>query len=221
MSLTNTVQQFNRLTIPLLVGVVVLGSILSQFSYEPNYFSDRRNIFNVYFIKLGWFWTSLVFGLRFAFSQEYRQVKNTPRSQKIVEYFLCTAVWWLLTTLFSSIDFMTGTCTDSSFGSPRECRHGGGIWDSIDISGHAYLLIFSSLALLEFSRESLPKETCSSPVRYIEYFSLFIRSLWFIMLLTTFLYFHTLFDKLAGSFLAAASWYLVYQIAAPRLMQYM
>ncbi|THC96996.1 hypothetical protein EYZ11_003500 [Aspergillus tanneri] len=65
-----------------------------------NYFARKDNVFNLYFVKVGWLWTTLAFAVVLLSLDAYR----TPSSQRLrrmgqatARYALATLVWYLTT----------------------------------------------------------------------------------------------------------------------------
>ncbi|KAJ5084547.1 hypothetical protein NUU61_009126 [Penicillium alfredii] len=80
-----------------------------------NYFARKNNVFNVYFVKVGWLWTTLAFASLLLFQPAYRSSQSSrqsPQSQQqqpirlrrylqaFLRYALATAVWYLMTQWF-------------------------------------------------------------------------------------------------------------------------
>jgi hypothetical protein len=77
-----------------------------------NYFAGKQNILNLYFVKIGWFWTTLAFVLLQATSltprlQQKKQQQRSPPSnrnrrilQATLRYTLLTLTWILTTQWF-------------------------------------------------------------------------------------------------------------------------
>jgi hypothetical protein len=200
----------NQWLLALLVVVAVVGTLLAQYSWSPSYLNDRRNVFNVYFVKLGWFWTSLIVALPLIHGQ---YDKESSAVQRIGHFAICTLLWFVLTVFFEQVDLWTGSCTLPGITSGRECYRSGGTWDSFDISGHAFLLVFSSLILLDHSKKTPQNMNMDTLVIAAECLSLIIRLLWVFMLFTTWVHFHTLLDKLLGALFGVGAWYLAAQAA--------
>ena len=138
----------------------------------PSYFAQKRNIFNVFFVKIGWFWTTLAFAV-FLFlhpstGPSAGLVLNRKRVQGILRWALVTACWAAFTQWFFGpplIDrgfrFTGGQCemvrTEEGralMGDKREfftraaCKLAGGQWKGgHDISGHVFLLVLGSAFL--------------------------------------------------------------------------
>lgn len=122
----------------------------------PSYFAQKRNLFNVFFVKVGWFWTSLAFAI-FLFSYGGPPALLTPRRlQALLRYALVT-VWWFAVTqwLFGPglIDrlftFTGGMCEyNATIATGAACKAVGGRWlGGHDLSGHVFILVLSSAFL--------------------------------------------------------------------------
>ncbi|OJJ47621.1 hypothetical protein ASPZODRAFT_131164 [Penicilliopsis zonata CBS 506.65] len=69
----------------------------------PNYFARKNNVFNVYFVKVGWLWTTLAFvSLLLVQYVLVKPVAQRSRrvGQAIARYSLATLVWYLTTQWF-------------------------------------------------------------------------------------------------------------------------
>ncbi|MCJ1307257.1 hypothetical protein MMC25_000903 [Agyrium rufum] len=70
----------------------------------PSYFAQKKNLFNVFFVKIGWFWTTLAF-ITFLFLHPSTGPSRTlsltkRRTQALARYGLVTAWWIALTQWF-------------------------------------------------------------------------------------------------------------------------
>lgn len=75
-----------------------------------NYFARKNNIFNLYFVKIGWLWTTLAFfslllcqpAYRSSSSSSQTQQQTRPRRilQASIRYILATSIWYLMTQWF-------------------------------------------------------------------------------------------------------------------------
>lgn len=176
-------------------GTLILGSIFSMLhpasrnapylahsqSYAPDqapsYFAKKSNVFNVYFVKIGWFWTTLAFFFLIfthaSLGPPLRPTLTRRRIQAAVRYLCITSVWIAVTQWFfgppiidRSFKWTGGQCEivydDSMYdhmkraemGETREvfthaaCKAIGGQWKGgHDISGHVFLLILGSAML--------------------------------------------------------------------------
>lgn len=143
----------------------------------PSYFARKSNVFNVYFVKIGWFWTTLAFFLLIfshpSLGPPLRAKLTQRRLQAAVRYLAVTAVWILVTQwcfgppiIDRSFRWTGGQCEviygndledqrkRAEMGDVREifthaaCKAIGGQWKGgHDISGHVFLLILGSAML--------------------------------------------------------------------------
>ncbi|RHZ59719.1 putative inositol phospholipid biosynthesis protein Scs3 [Aspergillus thermomutatus] len=82
-------------------------SIASDVNLSPpnpvNYFARKDNIFNLYFVKVGWLWTTLAFVSLLVSQPAYTAPSaHQPRrlAQAALRYTLATLVWYLTTQWF-------------------------------------------------------------------------------------------------------------------------
>ncbi|KAF2484170.1 inositol phospholipid synthesis and fat-storage-inducing TM-domain-containing protein [Neohortaea acidophila] len=176
-------------------GTLILGSLFSTLqpssrnapyiphiqSYDPllapSYFAKKSNVLNVYFVKIGWFWTTLAFFLLiFSHSSLGRPLTldlTKRRVQAIARYLTVTAVWIAVTQwcfgppIIDRTYRWTGGQCEAIYGEGPEdqlkraemgaaqqalthaaCKAIGGQWKGgHDISGHVFLLILGSAML--------------------------------------------------------------------------
>ncbi|KAL2912018.1 hypothetical protein HK105_208511 [Polyrhizophydium stewartii] len=192
-----------------LLGIVLGGAAVAAVGIAPHLplaaFNDRRSFLNVYFVKAGW-----------------------PL---------------LATPLFDAVAAATGTCSAPSnpaaaaaaAASPTACRRIGGSHSGVDVSGHCFLLIHSSLVIFEELRAVLVAASRSHPDRapgpasppaplaaaaQIALHALpaalaLLLALWCFMLAITALYFHSLAEKLLGCAFGLAFWLAFYVVIGP------
>ncbi|EPS27788.1 hypothetical protein PDE_02732 [Penicillium oxalicum 114-2] len=75
-----------------------------------NYFARKNNIFNIYFVKVGWLWTTLAFASIILSQPAYRvssssspaqqQIRTRRMLQACLRYAIATAIWYLMTQWF-------------------------------------------------------------------------------------------------------------------------
>jgi hypothetical protein len=140
--------------------------------FAPSYFAQKKNVFNVYFVKVGWFWTTLAFLVFLVFHPGFGQGLSKRRVNAVLRYFAITTWWVFVTQWFfgpplidTMFRFTGGQCERLRDPDQREdmsdtrefitsatCKAVGGTWKGgHDISGHVFLLILgSSLLWLEF-----------------------------------------------------------------------
>lgn len=138
-----------------------------------NYFASKRNVLNVYFVKVGWAWTTLAF-LLILLTQHSRALnrrfsRSKTLAQSVLRYTLATITWIATTQWFfgppwtdRSFTISGGRCEPLperaqeaiSYKVERlmteyTCKRGGGIWTGgHDISGHVFMLTLSSAFLM-------------------------------------------------------------------------
>ena len=149
------------------------------------------------------------------------------------------AVWYGVTTLIVVVENLSGDCSDETIATARACLRGGHAWSGYDISGHVFLLSYcvfviteeaanvraedywhtneasERLAASEREREAQSERVCRNTQYFaeaLELFALLLVLVWSTMLVVTSLYFHTLWEKLAGFGLAVLAWYLTYGV---------
>jgi hypothetical protein len=173
--------------------ILLLGSAYSNFdpstrnaiyvadsqSYDPraapSYFAKKSNVFNVYFVKVGWLWATASFFLLItthpSLGQPFQATRR--RIQATARYAVITTVWIFMTQWFfgpaiidRSYRWTGGQCAMIQSNSPAAlqekaemgdaelvfshaaCKAIGGAWTGgHDISGHVFLLILCSAML--------------------------------------------------------------------------
>ncbi|KAF2637228.1 hypothetical protein P280DRAFT_112491 [Massarina eburnea CBS 473.64] len=138
----------------------------------PSYFAQKKNVFNVYFVKKGWFWTTAAFFAFLIMWPGYGKGLSAKRIRAGLRYAAVTTWWVVVTQWFFGPPLIDrgfrltgGQCEVLRDDSKREglsvtreyitaatCKAVGGTWKGgHDISGHVFLLILgSSLLWFEF-----------------------------------------------------------------------
>lgn len=65
---------------------------------------------------------------------------------------IATIFWFSWTSLFSVVENSYGRCNYKGYETKRGCLKAGNFWSGFDISGHVFILIYSSLVLIEEAR---------------------------------------------------------------------
>ncbi|CAO1357443.1 unnamed protein product [Diamesa tonsa] len=161
-----------RLKVALYLAALFLVSLIGDFTPFPkSYFSRSDNLFNVYFVKLGWFWTTL-------FSVPFLYLTNLTlccgNLGKFLKHHLpriviATVFWFSWTKLFNVIETGFGRCNMKGFETKSGCLKAGHFWNGFDISGHAFILIYSSLVLIEEARPIVGWDNIKEHLRLEEY----------------------------------------------------
>ena len=212
--------------------VILTGSFLHDFfPFPQSYLSNKRNVFNVYFVKLGWGWT---LGLMIPFvcltSLVYTSCDPFAMLKHLSRLAVGTFGWYFWVNFFVFIEEQTGFCEgEETLTSKRICHLQGFHWDGFDISGHTFLLTYSALIITEELQvkqwfSSTNSETDPPPhfkhlsplmAAVIDAFftgSALLLLLWEFMLVCTTLYFHTVLQKVFGALIAFFTWYITYGI---------
>lgn len=236
------------------ISALIGCSLIRDFGLikNTNYLANKNNIFNRYFVKLGWAWTMVAL-VPFITMTSLVYTSFNPKHMKnhLSRILIATLVWYVLTSTFDFLDGFTGNCSVKDFRKKLDCKVNKHEWlNGFDISGHTFILIYSLLMMVEevgifnewdsFHRKLL--ETLDSSLQsgggggsdqsrndypfvraeslyriltpYIKInfvFMAFLALLWEIMLLSTFLYFHTMMHKLLAAFCAVAVWFCTYK----------
>lgn len=225
-----------------LLAYFVLVSVLSIAGsiQRPgaSYFSDKRNIFNQWFVKLGWGWTmsGVIVLLVLAYHVQSLSNSSTKNVMKAVARLVVLTLYWYISTHgFEWIEQYTGSCTKSSLVVKKSCVTEGHRWLGFDISGHCFLLTFA-LAIINEECHVLqdiprmldsiegrvantrkdhaeqPYHTYRTCLRIAMLLLLFLTFLWEFMLMVTALYFHTITQKLLGMLTAVLGWFMTYRV---------
>ena len=206
--------------------VILTGSFLHDFlPFPQSYLSNKRNVFNVYFVKLGWGWT---LGLMIPFmcltSLVYTSCKPFAMLKHLSRLAVGTFGWYFWVNFFVFIEEQTGFCEgEETLTSKRICHLQGFHWDGFDISGHTFLLTYSALIITEEVQVKRNLETDAPQLlkqnvilrSLIDAFftgSALLLLLWEFMLVCTTLYFHTVLQKVLGALIAFFTWYITYGI---------
>uniref|UniRef100_A0A0N5APM1 FIT family protein n=1 Tax=Syphacia muris TaxID=451379 RepID=A0A0N5APM1_9BILA len=199
---------------------IVLVAILSfcgdPFQLTTNfYFAKKQNLLNEFGVKLGWFWTLLLL-VPFIYITTKAHGKNT----------------YVVLDRFVIFERRTGRCYGSEQSSRSNCRTDGGKWiPGFDISGHCFLLIYSSLIICEESHafRNIPyvyekgstsrrtKQSLNEVFTIKIYFLLLfaLHLIWDFELIVTTLCYHHIHHKLVGAAFGIACWYFTYHIWYP------
>lgn len=193
--------RLEALLISIYPTTLLVGSILSTISpasraapysgdlqshppeFAPSYFALKKNVFNVYFVKVGWFWTTLAFAMFVLMHPGFGRGVSARRVRAVLRYVLITTYWVFVTQWFfgpplidRGFKLTGGACElardpearaemsdTKEFITAATCKAVGGSWKGgHDISGHVFLLILGS-SLLWF--ELLPALTRTEGLR--------------------------------------------------------
>lgn len=229
----------------------------------------KDSILNQYFVKIGWFWTivltcpfiAMTSAVMSGFmtreqaisrsrnpepkreettSDKVKAVLSHLLSRNMCRMIVNTLVWYFTIHGFLSIEKSWGTCTGASTSSPEVCLKSGGKWSGFDISGHTFLLLFSTLLMLEeisvmvgwepfghhlnaqnqqyvkslkigSSRQFLLFDKWALAIRLNFILITILTVIWQFMLIQTVLFYHTMMQKAVAGLWAAVCWTLLYK----------
>ncbi|KAF1985259.1 hypothetical protein K402DRAFT_394955 [Aulographum hederae CBS 113979] len=153
---------------PLTRGIAYEPTLQSHAPHlAPSYFARKRNVFNLYFVKIGWFWTTVAV-LVFAFTHPSfgPGLALTRRRVNVLVRWAGATLCWMVTTQWffgpplidRSFRLTGGACeimadparveemgAKEEFVTSAACKLAGGVWKGgHDISGHVFLLVLGS-----------------------------------------------------------------------------
>ncbi|KAE8738420.1 hypothetical protein FOCC_FOCC016110 [Frankliniella occidentalis] len=131
-----------------------LVSLIGDVAPIPrSYFSRSDNLLNQCFVKFGWGWTMIVtFPFLILTSYTICCGKRDKVLKHLVRLGVATGSWLFWTKLFDYIEVNFGKCSIKGDFSKQSCLSQGQYWYSFHISGHAFILVYSSLILIEEAR---------------------------------------------------------------------
>ena len=142
----------------------VIGSFLHDYFPLPaSYFSNRKNFFNVFFVKRGWGWTIFLLS-GYISSLLIKQKVNAWLTfyKHLSRLGVTTFLWLIFTTGFEIIEHFTGSCIgEGSISNKNVCVRKDFLWDGFDVSGHCFLLSFCILIINEELNCSTNILTCN------------------------------------------------------------
>lgn len=151
------------------LGVLFVVSLIADYAPMPRtYFARTDNFINQIFVKWAWGWllavlvpwvalTSHILGC----GRRYILLKHLART------LVATVAWSLWTWSFRVVEKHLGRCLntrDPLLQNKPSCLQAGWFWSGLDISGHAFILVYSSLILAEEASSFLGWEGISDLV---------------------------------------------------------
>ncbi|KAM8863692.1 acyl-coenzyme A diphosphatase FITM2 [Spinachia spinachia] len=203
------------------------GSILKELELVPQtYFSSNRNALNVYFVKVSWGWTLLLLTPFLLLSNSSFSRSASFLGRRLLSLAVATIIWYICTEAFFYVEDVTGSCFESDgvdviskdFITKVSCRRAGYQWQGYDISGHSFILAYSSLFIMEETAPMAFLKTASLSalprmVLNLLYVALnLIVIVWVWMFACTSVYFHDPSHKLLGTICGLLGWYLTYRV---------
>ncbi|XP_004687457.1 PREDICTED: fat storage-inducing transmembrane protein 2 [Condylura cristata] len=208
-----------------LTASMLVGSLLKELSPLPeSYLSNKRNVLNVYFVKVAWAWTVCLLLPFIALTNYYLTGKAGLVLRRLSTLLVGTAIWYVCTAIFSNIEHYTGSCYQSpalervrkEHQNKQQCLGAGGFWYGFDISGHSFLLTFCALMIVEEMAVLQEVKTDQGHFLHAAITTLvvalgFLTFIWLWMFLCTAVYFHDLYQKAFGTLFGLLSWYGTYR----------
>lgn len=161
-----------NLKVAIYLGSLFLISLIGDFiPYPKTYFARSDNLFNQYFVKRGWGWTLILSTPFMILTSATLNCGNFNRSMRshLPRLVIATFFWYIWTNLFNKIEAIYGRCNVKTFDTKPGCLASGHFWHGFDISGHAFILIYSSLVLIEEARPIMGWENIKEHLRNEEY----------------------------------------------------
>jgi len=152
--------------------VVFIGSILGDvIPFPGTYFSRKDNLFNVYFVKLGWGWTMSLVGAFVYLTSSVYCVGDVIRIRKqLLRLLVATLFWFFWTKSFVYVEEAYGYCSKAIVrAGSRQCLAKGFTWHSFSISGHAFILIYCTLIIMEEAKALVGWEAINDHLRNEEH----------------------------------------------------
>lgn len=143
-----------NLKIAVYLGALFLLSLIADvLTFPRSYFSRSDNIFNQYFVKIGWFWT-LFLTVPYVLLTSYTTCcgKRKLIVSHLTRLLIATLFWYTWVNLFNVIETKYGRCNTKLYNDKISCLKNGHFWNGFDISGHCFILIYSSLVMIEEAR---------------------------------------------------------------------
>lgn len=161
-----------NLKVAMYLGALFLVSLIGDFTpYPKTYFARSDNLFNVYFVKMGWAWTLAICVPYIVLTSRVLNCGDTKRivTEHLPRIFIATGFWFLWTKSFNLIESAYGRCNMRGFDSKVSCLKAGHFWNGFDISGHAFILMYASLVLIEEARPIIGWEAIKEHLRNEEH----------------------------------------------------
>lgn len=143
-----------RLKIAIYCGAIFVLSVIADFATVPRtYFSRPDNALNQYFVKWGWGWLLTVTVPWVVLTAHTIGCgRRSILIKHLARLVVATFAWLLWIRFFTYIETNYGRCLntkDAQLQTKAKCLQSGRFWSGIDISGHSFILIYSSLILAE------------------------------------------------------------------------
>lgn len=150
-----------------LTSLFALSGIADLMEIPKFYLSSSNNILNLYFVKIGWFWT-LFLSVPFVCMTSYTYCcgKKNMMYRHLIRLAIATFFWYFWVNFFVYVEKMYGFCVNQkNLKTKMSCVSHGSRWHGLDLSGHAFILIYSTLVLIEEAKPILGWESLRDIIR--------------------------------------------------------
>jgi hypothetical protein len=236
-----------RITVYLVL--VVIGGLIADLApglaaWIVPFRTQKTNPLNVYFVKLGWAWTiTLLLPFVVIIGRTIENRGRWAQPADLARVLVATCVWFISTSLFVHIETVTGSCSSTTYRSRPACVRAGHRWHGFDISGHTFILLYSSLMIIEETKSMVGFESLGYlldsraqlrsrvhrkadvhrdlymkylvPVRLLFVALTLLTLLWDVMLVQTIFFYHSFLQKVLAYIWAVFVWYLTYKCLYP------
>jgi hypothetical protein len=131
--------------------------------------------------------------------------KGWAKQRHAIGRLLLASLYWYLASLFMRFIFeWFGSCSLDNITDLFLCKSSDGKWIGFDISGHIFLILHSSLFMIEEMILLIDSLDLIGSVIGL------LLCLWYMMLVVTCLYFHPLAELIAGAAVGLVFWIGLY-----------
>ncbi|KAI1713505.1 inositol phospholipid synthesis and fat-storage-inducing TM domain-containing protein [Ditylenchus destructor] len=221
-----------------LAVITILSMFAEYFPPVQNYyyFTQKHNLLNTYGTKIGWFWTTALLCPFIWLTSLLHHGSRAKALKDLTRVAIATFFWYTATSFFVHIERQTGKCHGALHAGRHNCSDEGGKWiPGFDISGHAFLLVYSALIICEeiTSFRNWPNSPRTSPshipnryeyenfkqsTKIIQYLFIALSILvllWDFQMIITSLYYHAVIHKFLGVGTALLCWAFTYRVLFP------
>lgn len=143
-----------QLKVAIYSGMIFIISLVTDFITMPRtYFSRSDNLLNQYFVKWSWGWLLSVLVPWICLTAHTLGCgRRRVLIRHLARIIFATVAWFMWTKMFNYIETHFGRCLntrDIQLQTKTKCLQSGRFWSGLDISGHTFILIYSSLILAE------------------------------------------------------------------------
>ena len=229
--------------------LIVVGGLIGDFAPELASWiipikTQKKNLLNVFFVKMGWFWTTVLLTPFVVLAGRVIENRSSWVSwSDLNRVLVATFFWFISTNIFWRIEIQSGSCSSKAIQSRLLCVRSGHQWHYFDISGHTFILLYSILVIIEEtksmvnfenfgylldSRAQFRRKVQNKSDNHNELYTRFLvptrvffvlltllTLLWDFMLIQTVFFYHSTLQKILAAIWAVFVWFLTYKLAYP------